>query len=167
MKICLKCPYDCLTCNGSNCTNCSPADNRTLFNSRCVPQSGYYDDGRSQCNLCPSTCTLCSSLSYCTSCQPGYLLSPSHECISTCPVRFLSDNTLWKCLPCPYDCYTCDSVGTCLSCNITSDFRVIMSFTGRCLPLEGFYESSQTVALKCPTQCSRCISSQFCTACHS
>ena len=42
---CIKCPYDCLTCDAnSNCLTCAPSNFRVLNSNtkRCIPMQGYF-----------------------------------------------------------------------------------------------------------------------------
>jgi hypothetical protein len=88
--LCLTCAnYDCLKClaNGT-CTSCdSTNDHRDLSAGRCVPQTGYYDNGVAVALSCTSSCLTCVNASTtCTSCHSGFYLSSSacQPCIANC-----------------------------------------------------------------------------------
>jgi hypothetical protein len=72
----------------------------------------------------------------------------------------------YTCDACPYDCLTCDSTGLCLSCSATVDFRTLNSSTGRCIPLDGFFENGTTITAQCPTSCFSCTSLSKCIHCN-
>ena len=69
------------------------------------------------------------------------------------------------CDSCPYDCLTCDASGNCLSCSQNLDFRTLNSITKRCVPIQGYYESSQPVSFQCHSSCVVCTSSEACQPC--
>jgi len=169
-KICIRCPYDCYTCDGNNkCLSCGASDFRTLTGSRCVANQGYYDDGVNAMSVkCSPTCFACNSSNTCTQCYQSSFLDLSSQCVQNCGVRFFINTTILKCQSCPYDCYTCDSSGLlCSTCNFTTDFRTINLTSMRCVPSDGFYESSITVSAPCPTCCATCTSSTQCTSCKT
>lgn len=56
---------------------------------------------------------------------------------------------------------------TCLSCNATADFRQLNTSTGRCQPLQSYFESLVTVADSCLPSCFACTSLTNCSACVS
>lgn len=68
-----------------------------------------------------------------------------------------------------YDCLKCISNGTCTSCDNSSDHRQLDTSTGRCIPLDGFYESNVAVALPCDSSCRTCTAgtSSDCTGCFT
>ena len=59
---CIKCPYDCQTCdmNGS-CLSCNHSNFRFLntTTNRCVPARGYFESGSAQASACQSDCVFC------------------------------------------------------------------------------------------------------------
>jgi hypothetical protein len=115
--------------------------------------------------ICPVLCSSCSSLTSCSSCIAGYFLRSDNLCYSGCPARHFGDNSTQTCMSCPYDCLTCDSSGTCLSCDSTTDHCTLNSASGRCVPLNGYFEISAaptTVAAQCMLQCTSCSSLTSC-----
>ena len=151
---CDNCPFDCYTCNiTGECLTCSSVlDFRQLntTTNRCVPMEGYYETNVSVAGWCSSNCKECISGTVCTLCYPRYYVDAVQACSS-----------------CPYDCYTCDSNGNCLSCS-SSDYRVLDNSNAsnvRCIPQNGYYESSVSVSAQCPEGCSSCTSASFCSAC--
>ena len=122
-------------------------------------------------------CQNCKSLTLCTYCALGFYLL-NNLCLSTCPARYLADNSTRTCQPCPYDCYTCDLSGACLTCNQTADSRIMAPLISRCVPLVGYYELVSSVArllqrggmtppsvFQCPPNCIVCNSASVCSFC--
>ena len=165
---CLKCPYDCLTCDqNGGCTSCSDADFRILINStkRCVPLPGYFDNSTSKSAACLSGCSQCQSLDLCLECAAGSYLFLDGLCYSQCPDRFFGSNQTQRCSRCPYDCMTCDESGDCTSCNETNDHRRLFSDTQRCLPLPGYFDNLTQVGVQCFWKCNMCLNTQVCSSC--
>ena len=99
------CPtYDCYYCGVyGKCTQCSAiVDFRYMDNAtmRCLPLSGYYDNGVSQAVPCVATnCLTCTSATSCLSCYPA---------------KYFSGTT---CLNCMTNCANCTSASICITCN--------------------------------------------------
>jgi hypothetical protein len=57
----------------------------------------------------------------------------------------------------------------CTSCSANIDHRQYsqVNFTGRCIPLPGYYENGQTVATQCVAGCLNCSSADLCLQCRS
>lgn len=157
-KICVACPYDCLTCDiNGNCLSCDSAgDFRSLSNysSRCTPLVGYYDPLSPVALPCVNNCQECKSDVICTYCKPSFHFL-NHSCLLTCPVRYIANTPLRICQPCPYDCYTCLSDGSCSSC-LPADNRILTTSNSRCRPIDGYYDAEVTVAVVCPSGCTIC-----------
>jgi hypothetical protein len=154
---CIQCTYACYTCDQSQCLSCnSSTDHRTLANGTCVPQPGYYETNSAAAELCPTGCSLCSSLTLCTACLSTFTLVNS---LCVCPPRTFLNSS---CIACRFDCYTCDQ-SQCLSCNSSTDHRTLAN--GTCVPQPGYYETNSAAAGLCPTGCSLCSSLTLCTAC--
>jgi proprotein convertase subtilisin/kexin type 5 len=135
---CLKCPYDCLTCNAlGECLTCSTADFRSLNSliKRCLPLSGYFDSLATAATACSSGCSSCQSLQLCTSCLSGYFLHTDGLCYITCPSKYIGVSSTQRYTKCPYDCLICNQAGQCLSCDSSFSFRSLFSATLRCPPL--------------------------------
>jgi len=62
------------------------------------------------------------------------------------------------CLPClNYDCYYCTANGTCIICNATLDYRVLNIATGRCIPLDTYYDDGLNHYLALPCDSTACL----------
>ena len=85
---CLRCPYDCYTCDSnSSCLSCSSVlDHRTLSNGRCIPEQGYYENNQTAAGNCPVGCTACSSPSHCSGCWSNFLFI-NNQCQTDCPTN--------------------------------------------------------------------------------
>ena len=104
---------------------------------------GYFEANVSVSKKCSTGCSSCRSVTSCVACLP----------------RFYYNQTTSECHKCPFDCYTCAYNGSCLSCNSKVDFREINE--SRCVPIVGYFESNHsqnTIATKCPHDCSACSS---------
>ena len=167
-KVCVACPYDCLTCDANgNCLTCnSTSDFRSLSNSsfRCLPLVGFYDPFALAALPCINNCQECKSDTICINCKPNFYFL-NHSCLLTCPSRYYLNTQLGVCIACPYDCYTCLSDGSCTSC-LPSDNRV-MTNSSRCSSVQGFYDAKVTASAACPLGCSLCESDLVCTQCLS
>jgi proprotein convertase subtilisin/kexin type 5 len=148
------------------CLTCDSADNRIFDSatSRCVPQDGFFDNLTQVSLPCPAGCTICSSLTHCTACAPGWFLI-ANQCSSNCPVRFIADPASLICEPCPYECYSCDLNGKCLICNSTIDFRFSSNASSRCVAITGYFDNFTRIAVPCPLGCADCKSLTFCGTC--
>jgi len=166
---CLKCPYDCLTCDqNGGCTSCSDTiDFRILVNStkRCVPLPGYFDNFTTISVACTSGCSKCQSLNLCLECMVNQYLFLDGLCYSPCPDRYFGSNQTQRCSRCPYDCLTCDEAGNCISCNGTYDHRKLFSDTQRCLPTPSYFDNFTQVSAQCLWKCSMCLNTQVCSVC--
>lgn len=86
-KLCVACHPSCYSCTQPTtilgCQNCSSSDHRSLINSSCLCDAGYYDSGVSVCSVCNYRCLTCSSASVCLTCNMSLsrVLSNSSECL--------------------------------------------------------------------------------------
>ncbi|ELP93256.1 protein serine/threonine kinase, putative [Entamoeba invadens IP1] len=150
MKLCEKCQINCLTCgtSPSNCLSCH--ENTFLFENKCITSSkygnlcdrytsngycvhcisGYFLESDS-CQMCLSSCGICSNKYYCITCKEGYFLSIYGECLNNsqvgdCAVNVSTSYGCIKCNPgnylhdkqcfnCPFGCDSCDAM-QCFSC---------------------------------------------------
>lgn len=77
------------SCSGpliNQCTGCDGFMFRTLFGGQCVCMSGYIDVGQYKCQKCDVPipgCNTCSSVSQCTLCEPGFVLTAMGTCQCT------------------------------------------------------------------------------------
>lgn len=167
-RTCKPCPYDCLNCiPDGKCLTCDQANDHRVRNDstgRCIALSGFYDGNQTVCLLCPSVCTVCSSATVCSACAGGYYLRGDGYCHSNCTDRFYPEPSTLQCTACPYDCLTCDRFSVCLSCDAAVDRRVLNS-SGRCIPLDGYYDNLTSISVKCPPVCSTCSSATICSSC--
>lgn len=78
-NVCLSCAYSCYNCsqpNSSNsCSSCSTLDYRSLINSSCICNAGYYEAGTSACSACNYRCLTCSggTSTSCLTCNSSLL----------------------------------------------------------------------------------------------
>jgi len=114
-----------LSCNNdSSCTDCGQGLNYILIASQCLPCTqipnclqcsvsnsqicsicalGYFINGASGCNACPTQCISCTSSNICTGCVVGYTLPDGQ--------------TQGQCLQCQSPCLSCIGSPTyCASC---------------------------------------------------
>ena len=100
---CMDCNFDCYTCDstGYNCLSCnSTTDFRTLYGTRCVPISGYYENNMTKAALCQrgvvvnyqcipcnyfmQNCAVCTDQFTCTRCYIGSLVAGGCSTIVGC-----------------------------------------------------------------------------------
>jgi hypothetical protein len=86
------------------------------------------------------------TFNYCPSSTPYYMVN-ENLCYDMCPQRYYPDSYA-ECRQCLYDCYQCAGPNSCLLCNATNDKRVLDNISGRCRPINGYYDNgiNQTVA---------------------
>lgn len=90
-RTCEPCDLQCKSCvvgNPSACTSCK--DDFFLKEQSCVSRSEcrslyYVNINTGRCNFCPSQCTYCDSVNYCTECFLSYYLTPDNNCVDKCP----------------------------------------------------------------------------------
>ena len=99
----------CIACNPtSNCARCTSANN-TICTSCSL---GMYLKNTA-CLNCAAGCALCSSLSQCLFCTPGYVQVQSGSLVGITTLGL----SLKTCQPCASPCSTCiGSTTTCMSC---------------------------------------------------
>lgn len=124
---CPSCPVGCVTCsNATACTSCDTAiDFRRLETvngtGSCPCIQGYYQDTANllnkvclQCNI--SNCIACNSSTSCTLCNnhlPGFSISLTGSCVSTCGFGcFACNQTSSRCLSCR-DGFTLNTLHRC------------------------------------------------------
>jgi hypothetical protein len=94
------------------------------------------------CNVCPSSCEVCTSVYYCTSCFPQYYL----DIIVTPSIK------VQRCLSCLPDCLMCSNTSTCLTCLDDPPFRPVLggcTKTMGCLEVNKSMSSSSARCIKC------------------
>ena len=170
---CYACPtYDCYYCASSGlCTQCSATDNRYLSNtSRCLPNSGYYDDGsNSLAPACNANCLTCTtSATYCTTCAAGKYLTGTNTC-AACITNCAACTAATSCTTCNTgytytaannSCWlNCSTISHCSTCTYTTSLAC-----STCA--NGYYLSTNTCPA-CITNCLSCSSGSSCTTCTS
>ncbi|KAL4454048.1 hypothetical protein ABPG73_009847 [Tetrahymena malaccensis] len=163
---CLPCQAPCGNCIDSHtkCLSCTPAQNYT------------FDSSNNSCNLiCDSSCKTCSlpnNSSSCLSCNNGYYLNASNQCL---PCQVPCGNCIdspTKCLSCtPAQNYTFDSSNN--SCNIICDSSCKTcsqpNSSNNCLSCNnGYYLNATNQCQQCQAPCGNCIDSATkCLSCTS
>ncbi|CAD8195626.1 unnamed protein product [Paramecium octaurelia] len=171
---CQGCYYSCETCAGldTTCLTCLSNSFRTLINSQCLCQKGYFDDGSNPiCQKCHYSCSECITISKkCNSC-PSASNRVFNGILFTCNcIDSYFDNGTQTCQKCHYTCLTCNSFGDqfCLTClDKTISFRVYNQGVCQCLP--GYYDDGfSTNCNKCLSSCLTCQNTaDNCTSCES
>lgn len=148
--VCYPCHFSCQSCdNGLTCLTCPST--RTLTNTTCVCNPGYYETIQLQCLACPPQCITCQSSTICTSCNSSlfrFLDSTSRFC--QCQFGYTSPSGSISCLPCIEGCASCQVNGTCSACIfgyfwvnstfcalICNRYQIYDFETNRCLPYTG------------------------------
>lgn len=86
-KLCIACYAFCYSCTQptiiSGCSSCSATDHRSLTNTSCICNDGYYESGSSVCSACTYRCLTCSSATICLTCNASLsrAISNSSECL--------------------------------------------------------------------------------------
>lgn len=88
---CPRCPEDCNKCQDAGA--CSECKNSMYLSPDlwCEPEcpTGYYKVGNGEignmCQKCPVSCRACVDAETCTECMDFKYLSPSRQCVETCP----------------------------------------------------------------------------------
>lgn len=170
---CLPCHYSCEVCHGGTATNCRVCSSiaKRTFNaatSKCLCQSGYYDDGANElCLACNAACLLCTNslTTSCTSCNStNYLFLSRTTCFVTCPDNYFGNPLTMTCDACSANCVHCTDANTCTSC-ITN----IYLYSGVCYNVcpRGSYSNFPVyTCTTCPKGCSDCINGTNCSACY-
>jgi proprotein convertase subtilisin/kexin type 5 len=121
---CLPCFTGCLTCYGTQASNCYSCDNSTYFlNNTCYatcPTSYVNQSAPSRvCTPCPSNCLSCpASATLCAACNsPYFVFAPNSSyayCVTECPGGYYQVNQ--SCVACQSPCLNCSALYTCLAC---------------------------------------------------
>jgi len=87
-------------------------------------------------------------------------------CYDICPDYYWEDSTNWLCQNCTaYDCLKCAADQTCTLCDNVTAHRQLSA--GRCIPLNGYYETGVTIAPPCDPNCLTCdTTSTYCLTCY-
>lgn len=119
---CQACNYACLTCSvtATNCLTCNSTVNRTLANSTCPCNLGYYDAGVATCAQCTiGNCQNCSSATVCVTCNTPYQALADGTC--GCGQGYYS--SAGSCVACGMTgCLQCSSVTVCTACDTSKGF---------------------------------------------
>lgn len=148
---CTVCPYDCYSCDSTNCLSCNTAtDFRVLSSStsRCVPINGYFDNLTTVCVKCGSNCLQCVSASYCVNCEDGYYISGG------------------VCAKCPEGCLTCISNSECQSCSAGLILAANFLCYAPCFPSQ-YFNVSTLSCQNCSKGCISCLSLSVCNFCRN
>ena len=99
---------------------------------------------------CPPGCSVCSSLTSCSSCEDGYFLEGTSclKCHSSCLT--CSGAAATQCTDCPSQSFL-QSNNTCVSCSL-GEFGTVCDSTGIIACIKGYYPNSGSCD-QCPTNC--------------
>ncbi|EGR34389.1 hypothetical protein IMG5_013570 [Ichthyophthirius multifiliis] len=115
------------------------------------------------CTLCDNSCTQCTSLSICQSCNQGFYLNNS-ICVQECPVGKFKNNSDRTCTSCDSSCFSCTSLSLCQSCN-QGFYLENVSCIQEC-PIGKFKNNPDRTCIQCDTSCSSCTSTTLCQSCN-
>jgi hypothetical protein len=166
-KLCFPCAYSCYNCSQANsassCTVCSVSDHRTLSNTSCLCDNGYYDNGVAVCAACNYRCLTCSSgpSTSCLACSSTLFRTfnaATSECV--CNTGYYENNTCMICQSNSVACTSCSyntstSTFKCLTCD-SSLFRTLDSVLSKCVCQIGYYEDSTFTCQTCSIGCLIC-----------
>ncbi|CDW75719.1 neurohypophysial n-terminal domain containing protein [Stylonychia lemnae] len=174
LQTCLTCNKFCVECSQLDekaCLVCNPPFN--LKDARCVKDDclvgSYYDPDIYECMPCSEPCSMCSSLTKCLYCIPGFLYvdDGSNSCVSQadgCPNGTFPDkHGMPVCNKCQQNCADCNSYDNCTSCTKGSRLskgKCSLSYCGS----ETYFDPTTETCRSCPANCSSCISN-ICTDC--
>ena len=117
------------------------------------------------CQTCPVSCTTCSSLSQCTTCQAGLVLHRG-GCLASCPNGFYQPSSSATCQPCPGTCATCNQVGTGIECSSCRQPYHLYAFTcSRTCPAGFFTQNQVCTPCQAGTYTSAASDATSCVAC--
>ena len=119
--------------------------------SSCVatcPDPSFANNATLTCDACPTGCSACTSLTFCSTCSSGYFLRADNLCYTTCPNGYVENNVSNTCDTCSTGCMTCTNGSHCTQC---FEFYRLNATTNGCDA--------------CPTNCRTCSSATVCTSC--
>ena len=122
-----------------------------LNQSSCVAtcsDPSFANNATLTCDACPTGCTACTSLTFCSTCSSGYFRRADNLCYTTCPNGYVENNTTNTCDSCSTGCMTCTNGSQCTQC---FEFYRLNTTTNGCEA--------------CPTNCRTCTSATVCTSC--
>lgn len=139
------------------------------------PDTTYPISSQYLCEDCnQNNCYLCTSLSVCLSCKPGFYLYNS-TCISSCEtessLRYYADEDTNVCRLCPFPCGTCkvvNNITSCFSCNVgyLLNNQCIFVCPNGTYPVFNSILICEDCNSASPYYCSTCtINSTVCTSC--
>ncbi|EAR90508.3 zinc finger lsd1 subclass family protein (macronuclear) [Tetrahymena thermophila SB210] len=195
-NLCKICDPSCLTCNGSQSSNCTSCRQGLFLQNNQCKQScdgSYYAESLTKiCQPCDQSCKICdgpynTNNQICSSCDPSCAtcsgsnsfncLSCSsnkflylNQCITNCPVRFYNNTQNNQCFQCDSSCYTCNGSASnnCLSCELQ---RYFDPQSNKCLiscNSNQYPDVSSNLCKVCDSSCLTCNGSQSsnCTSCR-
>ncbi|KAM3142367.1 hypothetical protein pb186bvf_005524 [Paramecium bursaria] len=157
---CLNCDQRCLTCQttASYCLTCP--ETRTLIDSICQCNPGYYESLVKDCYLCPKICKTCSSVFNCLTCIDPLQLIINGMC--SCPqYYYINPDSL--CSKCKNTCVDCLSDSICTSCSVD---KILQSNQCQCDHQK--YLDDSGICQQCSSSCLSCSGPGFyqCITCH-
>ena len=186
---CAPCIQGCLVCNAALLTTCSSCAPGYFLNSSSVCQactascsqcsnnkclvcvSGYSLNQNFTCQAnCMNPCATCSTTNplSCLSCIAGYNFT-NGSCVAN-----TSCNASANCIACPFgytllNAMTQGSANqTCFACNNASNCaRCSSANASQCISCSMGFFLNNGACTSCPSGCSNCLSSVFCTSCSS
>ena len=176
----IECHNTCKDCNGeqpTNCINCYEdrihIPELTACTTSCPNNFYKYTPPTSTDNIClkcAPPCTLCNSLTNCSSCSPGYyLVRGEYKCVlpQFCPSGTFPMKETRTCDPCYYTCETCSGgeADQCIVCKYVEGYvKKFNQYVSSCIKLfcsQRYYEkilegSGKHICDKCHDSCQEC-----------
>lgn len=173
---CTSCSFNTST-STFKCLTCDSSLFRTLESvlSKCVCQTGYYEDSSLTCKSCSVGCLACSYNgvnSICTTCDSSLSRSMATGNLSCYCILGYYQNANGTCSICPVGCLSCSFNGTvpiCSSCNSFLN-RTMDSSNTSCPCLSAYYLELNDTCKPCQLGCLACSyngSNPICSSCDS
>ncbi|KRX04410.1 Insulin-like growth factor binding protein, N-terminal [Pseudocohnilembus persalinus] len=166
---CQKCQGPCGNClDLDTCLTCYKNDQNRILENKCQCKDGYYQEEPNQlCKRCDFQCKTCEKKGGCTSCHKDNLILP--YCKNTFRNHFYLkeyDENSFIYLPCSSKCKTCiTGFNVCSQCQGENRKKL----RDNCQCLDGYHDNfgKDINCSKCPSLCSKCYSSSYCSECQS
>ncbi|KAL4512376.1 hypothetical protein ABPG72_005378 [Tetrahymena utriculariae] len=178
-KSCKLCDSSCLTCKGSNNSDCLSCPGEiTLQNGTCPPKCSSNQIWKNNlCQNCHNSCSSCFDLDEysCISCSnANYTFLQDQNGKKKCvdcsqQAQYFQQGN--NCLPCHPTCLSCNSPNNpnkCLTCPNNMFLKIDDNSCTDC-SINGYYKSS-SFCLKCPANCDKCSvqgSNIICNTCSA